>query len=131
MAITAIAIGRLTKTPELRTTTNGVSCTTITVACDRRYAAADGQRVADFIDVVAWRSSAEFVCKHFKKGDPIAVQGDLNIRTYTDKSGVRRNVAEIIAEHADFVPAPPKDKSAAENASYPEEPPVGTMADMP
>jgi len=112
MPINTYVLGRLTSTPELRTTPNGVSCSTVTVASDRRYAGADGQRATDFLEVVCWRGMAEFVTKYFKKGDPIFVQGDLTFRKYTDKNGVKRTAAELIADRIEFVPAPPKAKEA-------------------
>ena len=73
----AIIMGRLTAAPELKTTPNGVSVTSFRVAVDRKFVRQGEERQADFIDVVAWRQTAEFVCRHFRKGSMIAVQGSL------------------------------------------------------
>ena len=90
--------GRLTKDPELRLTPNGVSVATFCLAVDRDY---DRQQT-DFINVVAWRQSAEFVDKYFHKGQMMVADGRLQIRDWTDKHGDRRTVAEVVAEHVYF-----------------------------
>jgi single-strand DNA-binding protein len=94
-------MGRLVADPELRKTPNDVSTTTFTIACDRNYVKPGTERQTDFIDVVAWRSSAEFVCKYFRKGQLIAVNGSLQTRTY-EKDGVKRKVYEIVADNLHF-----------------------------
>ena len=78
-------MGRLVADPELRHTSNDISVTSFTVAVDRSYVKSGTDRQADFIDVVAWRSTAEFVCKYFRKGQLIAIQGSIQTRTYVDK----------------------------------------------
>ena len=89
MLNTAVIMGRLTADPELRQTPNGVSVTSFTVACDRNYSSrSGGERPCDFIDVVAWRQTAEFVCKYFSKGSMIIVQGSIQTRMYQDRNGI-------------------------------------------
>lgn len=95
-------MGRLVADPELRKTPNGVSTTTFTIACDRSFVKAGSERQTDFLDIVAWRNSAEFVCKYFRKGQMIAVNGSLQTRTYEDKEGKKRKVYEIVADNLHF-----------------------------
>lgn len=97
----AIIMGRLTDNPVLRATTNGVFVTSFRVAVDRNFRKGE-ERNADFIDVVAWRQPAEFVCKHFRKGSMIAVQGSIQSRNYEDRNGQKRTVIEIVAENVSF-----------------------------
>lgn len=98
----AVIMGRLTADPELRRTPNGVSVTAFSVAVNRKFADKDGNRQADFIDVVAWRQTAEFVTKYFKKGNMIALDGAIQTRTYQDKQGNNRKATEIVAEQVYF-----------------------------
>ena len=92
----AVIMGRLVANPELRATRNsGVSVTSITVAVDRKFSGEDKQ--ADFIDVIAWRGTAEFICKYFRKGSMIAIQGYIQTRMYEDKNGNKRKAVEIVA----------------------------------
>ena len=101
--LNVIAImGRLVADPELRHTPQGTSVTTFTVAVDRNFARQGEQRQADFIDVVAWRGTAEFVCKYFQKGSMIAVDGSLQTRMYQDKNGNNRKACEIVANNVSF-----------------------------
>ncbi|MDL2293741.1 single-stranded DNA-binding protein [Ruminococcaceae bacterium OttesenSCG-928-D13] len=95
-------MGRLVADPELRKTPNDVSTTTFTIACDRNFVRAGSGRQTDFFDIVAWRSSAEFACKYFRKGQLIAVNGSLQTRSYEDKSGNKRKVYEIVADNLHF-----------------------------
>lgn len=106
----AILMGRLVADPELRHTANDVSVTSFTVAVDRSYVKAGTDRQADFVDVVAWRNTADFVCKYFRKGQLIAVQGSIQTRTYTDKDGNKRKAVEIVADNVHF--AEPKRDNA-------------------
>lgn len=108
----AVQMGRLVADPELKSTPNGVSVTTIRLAVNRSFSEKDGERKADFITVVAWRKTAEFICKYFKKGDPILVQGNLQTRQYTDKDDKKQFVTELIAEKVFFAGGK---KSAAGN----------------
>jgi single-strand DNA-binding protein len=98
----AIIMGRLTADPELRTTSNGTSVTSFTVAVDRNFTRPGEDRQADFINVVAWRQSADFVTRYFHKGSMIAVQGSIQTRSYEDKNGNRRTAVEIIADRVSF-----------------------------
>ena len=98
----AVLMGRLVADPELRHTPNDVSVTTFTLAVDRSYVKPGADRQADFIDIVAWRNTADFVCKYFRKGQLVAVQGAIQIRTYTDKDGNRRKAFEIVADNVHF-----------------------------
>ena len=95
-------LGRLTADPELRRTPSGVSVTTFTVAVNRSYVKQGGERQTDFIDVVAWRSTAEFVSKYFRKGQMIAVNGSIQTRTYEDKQGNKRKAVEVQADNVSF-----------------------------
>lgn len=99
----AILVGRLTADPELRQTPNGVSVVSFTVAANRPYASKGGERQADFIDVVAWRQTAEFIAKYFRKGNAIAIDGTIQTRTYTDKNDNKRKAVEVVAENVSFV----------------------------
>ncbi len=99
----AVIMGRLVADPELRHTPNGVAVTTFTLAVDRSYTPKDGgEKQTDFIDVVAWRNTAEFVCKYFSKGRMIAVHGSIQTRTYTDKENNKRKAFEIVASDVNF-----------------------------
>lgn len=102
MLNTAIIMGRLTADPELRTTQSGLSVTSFTVAVDRSYAKQGEERQTDFINVVAWRSTADFVSRYFKKGQMIAVQGAIQTRNYEDKNGNKRTAVEIVADSVSF-----------------------------
>lgn len=98
----AILMGRLTDNPELRRTPTDVTVTTFTLAVNRSYVKRDAERQTDFIDIVAWRQTAEFVCKYFKKGQLVAVEGSIQTRSYEDKNGVKRKVVEIVADAVHF-----------------------------
>jgi single-strand DNA-binding protein len=102
MLNTAILMGRLVADPELRHTPNNVPVTTFTIAVDRTYVKSGAERQADFIDIVAWRNTAEFVCKYFRKGQMIAVQGSIQTRSYTDSQGNKRKAFEIVADNVSF-----------------------------
>ena len=93
--------GRLTATPELKTTTNGISVTTFTLAVDRDYKNGE-EKQADFINIVAWRSTAEFAAKYFQKVKMMIVGGSLQTRNYTDKNGNKRTAVEVVADKVWF-----------------------------
>lgn len=95
-------LGRLTATPEQKTTQNGVSVTSFSVAVDRAYQPKGAERQTDFINCVAWRGTAEFICRYFQKGQRIALQGSLQSRSYTDKNGNNRTVFEVVVDNAFF-----------------------------
>ena len=98
----AIIMGRLTADPELRTTGNGTSVTSFSVAVDRSFVRAGEERQTDFINVVAWRQTAEFVTRYFHKGSMIAVQGSIQTRNYEDRNGNKRKAVEIQANEVNF-----------------------------
>lgn len=95
-------MGRLVADPELKTTPEGINVCTFRIACDRSFAQQGQQRQADFIDVVAWRHNADFLCKHFAKGGMVAVQGRLQTRQYQDRNGNKRTVVEVVADSLSF-----------------------------
>lgn len=97
----AVIMGRLVANPELRVTRNsGASVTSITVAVDRKFSGENKQ--ADFIDIIAWQGTAEFICKYFRKGSMIAIQGYIQTRMYEDKNGNKRKAVEIVADNVSF-----------------------------
>lgn len=97
-----VLMGRLCRDPEIKTTRGGVPVCTVTLACERDYADENGVREADFLDVVCWRQTAEFVGRYFRKGLLIACEGRLQARSWTDKQGQKRVTYEVIADHAYF-----------------------------
>lgn len=97
-----VIMGRLTRDPELRRTSSGVAVASFTLACERDFAAQGEARGTDFIDIVAWRYTAEFVEKYFSKGQMAVVTGRLQIRNWEDKEGNKRRSAEILADHVYF-----------------------------
>lgn len=98
----AVLTGRLCADPELKQTQSGVSVVTICVAVDRRFKSGE-DRQADFINVTAWRNTAEFISKYFHKGDMIALHGSIQTRKYQDKDGNNRTAFEVLAEQVHFV----------------------------
>lgn len=114
-----ILMGRLVADPELKTTNSGISVTSFRIAVDRNYVKAGEQRQADFFDIVAWRSSAEFVCKHFSKGSLIAVDGQLQSRSYQTKDGQNRTAIEVQADNISFT-GERKDKANEPVVSTPQ-----------
>lgn len=97
-----IIMGRLTRDPELRHTQTGTAVASFTLAVDRDVKSSDGSRATDFIDVVAWRGTAEHVSRYFTKGRMAVVEGRLQIRDYTDRDGNKRKVAEIVTDNVYF-----------------------------
>ena len=95
-------MGRLVRDPELRRTQNGIPVASFSVACERDFKDASGGKVTDFIDIVAWRATGEFVSKYFTKGRMAVVSGRLQMRDWTDKEGNKRRSAEIIADSVYF-----------------------------
>jgi single-strand DNA-binding protein len=98
-----ILIGNLVADPELKATPAGVQVTSFRIAVGRRFKQGEGQQQTDFIDVVAWRSTAEFISKYFTKGKPILICGALQTRTWTDNNNQKRYAVEVVAEEASFV----------------------------
>ena len=97
-----VLMGRLTRDPELRRTGSGIAVASFTLAVDRDYAAQGAERETDFVDIVAWRSTAEFVSKYFTKGRMAVVSGRLQIRNWQDKDGNKRRSAEVVANDVYF-----------------------------
>ena len=93
--------GRMTRDPELRTLESGVSVTSFSIAVQRNYKI-EGEYPTDFIDCVAWRGTADFICKHFRKGSMLTVVGNLETRKFTDKEGNNRKAVEVIVKDAYF-----------------------------
>ncbi|MBQ3052171.1 MAG: single-stranded DNA-binding protein [Clostridia bacterium] len=111
-----VLTGRLTADPELKTTTNGISVTSFSIAVSRPYRSGE-ERQADFINIVAWRQTAEFITKYFKKGNLIGIEGSIQTRRYQDKNGNNRTVFEVVANNVQFVES--KRDSGATTASEP------------
>jgi single-strand DNA-binding protein len=97
-----ILMGRLTKDPELRRTQGGTAVASFSLAVDRDFKGQNGEKETDFIDIVAWRNTAEFVSKYFSKGRMAVVEGRLQLRDWTDKDGIKRRSAEVIADNVYF-----------------------------
>lgn len=97
-----IIMGRLTRDPELRRTQSGKAVTSVTLAVDRDFNGQNGEKETDFIDIVAWGNTAEFLCNYFSKGRMAVAEGRLQIRDWTDKDGNKRRNAEIIVSNVYF-----------------------------
>lgn len=97
-----VLMGRLTADPELKTTPNGTSVTSFSLAVERNYAPKGQERETDFINVVAWRQTAEFICRYFRKGSMIAIEGSIQTRKYQDRNGNNRVAVEVVANQASF-----------------------------
>lgn len=115
----AVIMGRLTADPELRTTPSGLSVTSFTVAVERAYAKQGEERQTDFIDCVAWRQTADFVTRFFRKGSMIAVQGAIQVRSFEDKNGNKRKAVEIIVDNASFCGSKAESGASAAPAAQP------------
>ena len=116
-------MGRLTRDVELRTTQSGVSVASFTLACDRDFGGRDGEKETDFIDCVAWRSTADFAAKYFSKGRMAVVSGRLQIRPWTDKEGNKRYSTEVAVENMYFGDSKPdgKKNTGADGSEIPED----------
>lgn len=126
MLNTVVLIGRLVRDPELRYTPSGVAVGSLTIAVDRSFTNQQGQREADFIDVVLWRRLAEICANHLGKGRLVAVEGRLQIRSFENQEGQRRRVAEVVARDVRFLDRPREESGGA---SDPEG--FGSEADIP
>jgi single-strand DNA-binding protein len=102
MLNTVVLMGRLTAAPEVKKTQTGISVTSFSIAVDRAFQRSGEDRQTDFINIVAWRQTAEFVCRYFKKGDMIAIEGSIQTRSYEDKNGNKRNIVEVVANNVSF-----------------------------
>ena len=113
-----ILIGNLTADPELKTTPNGVSVTSFSIAVGRRKVK-DQEPQTDFINCVAWRNTAEFICNYFQKGKAILIVGSLQTRNWTDQNGQKRYATEVVAEEAQFVEKKGDSASPVESSRMP------------
>ena len=111
-----VLTGRLTADPELKTTTNSTNVTTFSIAVERRYRSGE-ERQTDFISIVAWQKTAEFITKYFKKGNLIGIEGSIQTRRYQDKNGNNRTVFEVIANNVQFVESK-RESAGADGASF-------------
>lgn len=111
-----ILVGNITKDIEITTTNSGISVARFSVAVQRRFTNSEGEREADFINIVAWRSTAEFISKYFKKGSKIGIVGNIQTRNYEADDGTRRYVTEVVAEEVEFAGA-----KKTEDGDAPEE----------
>ena len=138
-----ILIGRFTRDPELRSTPQGTSTCSFSLAVDRNYQSAGGERQADFINCVAWRQTAEFISKYFQKGNMVCVEGSIQTRSWKDNEGNNRYVTEVVVDRSYFVESK---KSAQESSAMsstapvfndspfgnlPDPTPLGTDDDLP
>lgn len=105
----AVLMGRLVADPELKHTQNNVSWTRFSLAVERDVSKKGEEKQTDFIDVVAWRSTAEFICRWFKKGQLIAVHGSIQTRVYKDTEGNSRKAFEVVADEVHFADSKPKE----------------------
>lgn len=103
MINSVVLMGRLTYEPELKTTTSGLSVIRFQMAVDRNYQSQGQERQADFIDVVAWRQTAEFISRYFHKGSMIAVEGSIQTNNFTDRDGNKRKSVEVVANQVSFL----------------------------
>ena len=128
-----ILVGRLTKDPEVKNTASQVPFCNFTVAVDRRFKDANGQRQADFISCVAWRQTASFIGSYFRKGSKIGLSGSIQTRTYDDNNGQKRYVTEVVVDEAEFVESAGTNGAQQRpqgngNGAVPPPPPQGSMA---
>lgn len=115
-------MGRLTRDPELRRTGSGIAVASFTLAVDRDFASQGQEKETDFIDCVAWRSTAEFVSKYFTKGRMAVVTGRLQIRNWTDKDGNKRRSAEVVADGVYFGDSKRDGESKPQDPAKPQDP---------
>lgn len=137
-----ILIGRFTRDPELRSTPQGISTCSFSLAVDRNYQSAGGERQADFINCVAWRQTAEFISKYFQKGNMVCVEGSIQTRSWKDNEGNNRYATEVVVDRSYFVESK---RSAQEGSAMstapvfndspfgnlPDPTPLGTDDDLP
>ena len=119
-----VLVGRLTKDPEIRLTSNQTQFCNFTLAVDRRFKDSNGQRQADFIGCVAWKQTAVFIQKYFNKGNRIGITGSIQTRSYKDDEGKEHYITEVLAEEAEFV----ESQSTATQADQAQEPTQPTAA---
>jgi len=118
----AMIMGRLTADPELKSTGSGVSVCSFTVAVDRRFKAQGQERETDFIRCVAWRERADFLSRYFRKGSMVAVMGNIQVRSYEDKNGNKREAVELVADNIHFTGE--RNQNSGGGNNYREQPPL-------
>jgi len=125
--------GRLTADPELKTTPSGISVTSFTIAVNRRFGSKTGteEPQADFFNVTAWRQTAEFITRYFRKASSICIMGSIQTRTWTDQQGMKRFATEIVADEAFFVDAKSESPLAVQQAAMYGQSPYGQSAAVP
>ena len=117
--------GRLTADPELKTTPSGISVTSFTVAVNRRYGGKNGEeQQADFLNVTAWRQTAEFITRYFRKASSICIEGSIQNRNWTDQNGQKHYMTEIVADNAYFVDAKGEGSSYSQGGAYGQQGPA-------
>lgn len=126
-----LGVGNIATDITKRTTQGGVSVVTFRIAVNRKYANAQGQREADFIDCVAWRQTADFIAQHFIKGNRIGVEGAIQTRTYDAQDGSKRHVVEVVLDSAEFVAPKAQGAQNAAPAPAPQEFQEVEEADLP
>ena len=131
MLNTVAIMGRLVADPELRHTPSNFSVTSFTVAVSRSYVKQGTERQTDFIDVVAWRNTAEFICRYFRKGQMIAIEGSLQTRTYQDKEGHNRKAVEVLANNVYFTESRSNSQNNSFSQEKAEERPSAASEEMP
>ncbi len=112
-----VLTGRLSADPELKTTQNGISVTSFSIAVNRPHRT-DGERQTDFINIVAWRKTAEFITHHFTRGSLIGIEGSIQTRKYTDRNGYNRIAFEVVANNVHFVESKRDSEPTADTASF-------------
>ena len=125
-----ILIGRLTKDPEVRSTSTGITTANFTVAAQRPFKNKNGEQEADFLPCVAFRNSADFISKYFKKGSMICVDGRVQTRNYDAQDGTKRYVTEVVVENAEFAGGK-NDSSTSSNNAYVDAPSEAPIDEMP
>ena len=115
-----IIVGRITKDIEIKNTSNQTPVCNFTVAVDRKYKDANGQRQADFISCVAWKTTATFIAKYFKKGSRIGITGSLQTRNFEDQEGKKRSITEVVVEEAEFVESSNREEAKEEKPAEQE-----------
>ena len=118
MINSVVLMGRLTFDPELKTTSNGISVVSFQVACDRNFQRAGEEKKTDFIDVTAWRQTAEFISRYFRKGSALCITGSIQTRSWQDPQGQKRYATEVVADEAMFVDS--KNEGGAAGAYVPD-----------
>ena len=119
-------IGRLTKEPELKLTANQTQFCNFTIAVDRKYKDANGNRQADFINCLAWKQTAVFIQKYFHKGNKIGICGSIQTRSYDDQNGVKKFVVEVLVEDVDFIESQNQANTAPAPEPQPQNQPIAS-----